>query len=73
MTERAYCASPTGRQLVSCGNSLRSPLAIILLAASAISAALGELINAFIIVLMVLFKRGRDYENTYRRRRLRVQ
>ena len=43
-----------------------NPLAIILLAASAVSAALGEVINASIIVLMVLMSVALNFIQTYR-------
>jgi P-type Mg2+ transporter len=46
-----------------------NPLAIILLAASAISAALGEVINASIIVLMVLLSVALNFIQTYRSHR----
>jgi P-type Mg2+ transporter len=46
-----------------------NPLAIILLAASAISAALGEVINASIIVLMVLLSVALNFVQTYRSQR----
>ena len=45
---------------------LANPLAIILLAASAISAALGELINASIIITMVLLSVALNFIQTYR-------
>ena len=45
---------------------LANPLAIILLIASAISAALGEVINASIIVTMVLFSVALNFMQTYR-------
>ena len=45
---------------------LLNPLAIILLAASAISAALGEVINAAIIVAMVLLSVALNFIQTYR-------
>ena len=45
---------------------LANPLAIILLVASAISAALGETINASIIVAMVLFSVTLNFIQTYR-------
>lgn len=46
-----------------------NPLAIILLVASAISAALGEIINASIIVLMVLLSAALNFVQTYRSQR----
>ena len=46
-----------------------NPLAIILLIASAISAALGEVINASIIVLMVLLSVALNFIQTYRSQR----
>jgi Mg2+-importing ATPase len=46
-----------------------NPLVIILLAASAISAALGEVINASIIVLMVLLSVALNFVQTYRSQR----
>jgi Mg2+-importing ATPase len=46
-----------------------NPLAIILLAASAISAALGEVINASIIALMVLLSVALNFIQTYRSHR----
>jgi len=46
-----------------------NPLAIILLAASAISAALGETINASIIVLMVLLSVALNFIQTFRSQR----
>src|SRR5262245_54148400 len=45
---------------------LANPLAIILLVAGAISAALGEAINASIIVTMVLFSVALNFIQTYR-------
>ncbi|HZI47651.1 MAG TPA: magnesium-translocating P-type ATPase, partial [Pyrinomonadaceae bacterium] len=45
---------------------LANPLAIILLVASGISAALGEVINASIIVTMVLFSVALNFIQTYR-------
>jgi Mg2+-importing ATPase len=45
---------------------LANPLAIILLLASVISAALGELINASIIVTMVVFSVALNFIQTYR-------
>jgi Mg2+-importing ATPase len=45
---------------------LANPLAIILLVASAISAALGEVINASIIITMVLFSVALNFIQTYR-------
>ena len=45
---------------------LANPLAIILLAASVISAALGEVINASIIITMVLFSVALNFIQTYR-------
>src|SRR5678815_4723135 len=48
---------------------LANPLAIILLIASAISAALGEVINASIIVLMVLLSVLLNFIQTYRSQR----
>src|SRR5262249_47767817 len=45
---------------------LANPLAIILLVASGISAALGEVINASIIVAMVLFSVALNFIQTYR-------
>jgi Mg2+-importing ATPase len=46
-----------------------NPLAIILLAASAISAALGEILNAAIIALMVLLSAALNFIQTYRSHR----
>jgi len=46
-----------------------NPLAIILLVASAISAALGEILNASIIVLMVLLSAALNFIQTYRSQR----
>jgi Mg2+-importing ATPase len=46
-----------------------NPLAIILLVASAISAAVGEMINASIIVLMVLMSAALNFVQTYRSQR----
>jgi P-type Mg2+ transporter len=46
-----------------------NPLAIILLAASAISAALGQVINASIIALMVLLSVALNFIQTYRSQR----
>ncbi len=46
-----------------------NPLAIILLIASAISAAVGEVINAFIIALMVLLSAALNFVQTYRSQR----
>ncbi len=46
-----------------------NPLAIILLAASAISAALGEVLNASIIVLMVLLSVALNFIQTFRSQR----
>ena len=46
-----------------------NPLAIILLIASAISAALGELVNASIIVLMVLLSVALNFIQTFRSQR----
>jgi P-type Mg2+ transporter len=46
-----------------------NPLAIILLAASAISAAVGEVINATIIALMVLLSAAVNFVQTYRSQR----
>jgi Mg2+-importing ATPase len=46
-----------------------NPLAIILLAASVISAALGEVVNASIIVLMVLLSVALNFIQTYRSQR----
>jgi len=46
-----------------------NPLAIILLVASAISAAVGELINASIIALMVLLSAALNFVQTYRSQR----
>jgi len=46
-----------------------NPLAIILLVASAISAALGEVLNASIIALMVLLSAGLNFFQTYRSQR----
>ena len=45
---------------------LANPLAVILLVASAISAALGEVINASIIITMVLFSVALNFIQTYR-------
>ena len=45
---------------------LANPLAIILLLASAIAAALGEIINASIIVTMVLLSVALNFIQTYR-------
>jgi Mg2+-importing ATPase len=45
---------------------LANPLAIILLLASVISAALGEVINASIIIMMVLFSVALNFIQTYR-------
>ncbi len=45
---------------------LANPLAIILLVASGISAALGEVINASIIITMVLFSVALNFIQTYR-------
>ncbi len=45
---------------------LANPLAIILLVASAISAVLGEVINASIIITMVLFSIALNFIQTYR-------
>ena len=45
---------------------LTNPLAIILLVASVISAALGEVINASIIIAMVLFSVALNFIQTYR-------
>src|SRR5690349_22536600 len=45
---------------------LANPLAIILLVAGAISAALGEVVNASIIVAMVLFSVALNFIQTYR-------
>ena len=45
---------------------LANPLAIILLVASVISAALGEVINASIIITMVLFSVALNFIQTYR-------
>jgi len=45
---------------------LANPLAIILLVASVISAALGEVINASIIIAMVLFSVALNFIQTYR-------
>src|SRR5690242_15781420 len=45
---------------------LANPLAIILLVASAISAVLGEVINASIIITMVLFSVALNFIQTYR-------
>ena len=45
---------------------LANPLAIILLSASVISAALGEVVNASIIVTMVLFSVALNFIQTYR-------
>src|SRR6185369_3063533 len=45
---------------------LANPLAIILLVASAISAALGEVVNASIIITMVLFSVALNFIQTYR-------
>src|SRR5215510_11288054 len=45
---------------------LANPLAIILLAASVISAALGEVINASIIITMVLLSVALNFIQTYR-------
>jgi len=46
-----------------------NPLAIILLAASAISAALGEILNASIIAVMVLLSAALNFIQTYRSHR----
>lgn len=46
-----------------------NPLAIILLVASAISAALGEVINASIIIVIVLFSIALNFIQTYRSQR----
>src|SRR5450755_386841 len=46
-----------------------NPLAIILLVASAISAAVGEVINASIIALMVLLSAALNFVQTYRSQR----
>jgi P-type Mg2+ transporter len=46
-----------------------NPLAIILLVASAISAAVGEVINAVIIALMVLLSAALNFVQTYRSQR----
>jgi len=46
-----------------------NPLAIILLVASAISAAVGEVINAIIIALMVLLSAALNFIQTYRSQR----
>lgn len=46
-----------------------SPLAIILLVASAISAAVGEVLNASIIALMVLLSAALNFVQTYRSQR----
>jgi Mg2+-importing ATPase len=46
-----------------------NPLAIILLVASAISAAVGEVINATIIALMVLLSAALNFFQTYRSQR----
>lgn len=46
-----------------------NPLAIILLVASAISAALGEILNASIIALMVLLSAALNFIQTYRSQR----
>jgi Mg2+-importing ATPase len=46
-----------------------NPLAIILLVASAISAAVGEVLNAFIIALMVLLSAALNFIQTYRSQR----
>jgi len=45
---------------------LLNPLAIVLLVASAISAALGQRINASIIIAMVLFSVALNFIQTYR-------
>src|SRR5690349_4798124 len=45
---------------------LANPLAIILLVAGAISAALGEVVNASIIITMVLFSVALNFIQTYR-------
>lgn len=46
-----------------------NPLAIILLVASAISAAVGEVLNASIIALMVLLSAALNFIQTYRSQR----
>jgi Mg2+-importing ATPase len=46
-----------------------NPLAIILLIASAVSAALGEILNASIIALMVFLSAGLNFIQTYRSQR----
>jgi P-type Mg2+ transporter len=46
-----------------------NPLAIILLVASGIAAALGEVLNAFIIVAMVVLSAGLNFLQTYRSQR----
>ena len=46
-----------------------NPLAIILLVASAISAAVGEVVNASIIALMVLLSAALNFVQTYRSQR----
>jgi len=46
-----------------------NPLVIILLIASAISAAVGEVLNAFIIALMVLLSVALNFIQTYRSQR----
>jgi Mg2+-importing ATPase len=48
---------------------LTSPLAVILLIASAVSAALGDVVNATIIVLMVALGVGLDFVQTHRSQR----
>ncbi len=48
---------------------LTNPLAIILLVASVISAALGEVINAAIIITMVVFSVALNFIQTYRSRK----
>ncbi len=47
---------------------LSNPLAIVLLVASVISAVIGQKIDAFIIILLILIGAGIDFVQTYRSR-----
>jgi magnesium-transporting ATPase (P-type) len=59
---RVKRSSPLFQLLILLGN----PLAIILIVASVISAALGQVLNASIIITMVLFSVALNFIQTYR-------
>jgi P-type Mg2+ transporter len=61
--------APSRLSIVSVGRLFANPLVVILLVASAASAALGDILNAAIIVVMVMLSVTLNFVQTYRSER----